>query len=76
MDDALALMREHYPNLLDKQDGLLLFKLRCRKLGEIIVQAAGRLRSLHLTLVGADPLQGALAYGRILRAECGPHPRH
>ena len=76
MDDALALTREHHPNVLDKQDGLLLFKLRCRKLGEIIVQAAGTLRGPQLASASADTLQGVLAYGRILRAECGPNPAY
>ncbi|KAH7104126.1 SPRY-domain-containing protein [Auriculariales sp. MPI-PUGE-AT-0066] len=40
MDDAIALTEKHCPAALERQNGLVLFKLRCRKLGEMIIQAA------------------------------------
>ena len=71
MDDALALTRQHYPTALDRQNGLILFKLRCRKLGELIVQAAEALRRIPPALAPALPVQ---ARGRSEARPTAPLP--
>ncbi|KXN89801.1 Ran-binding protein 10 [Leucoagaricus sp. SymC.cos] len=38
IDTALEDTRKHYPAVLDADDGLILFKLRCRKLVELILE--------------------------------------
>ncbi|KZW01983.1 SPRY-domain-containing protein [Exidia glandulosa HHB12029] len=40
MDHALDETRAHYPAVLDRERGLMYFKLRCRKFGEMIIEAA------------------------------------
>lgn len=38
IDTALEEIRKHYPAVLEAEDGLVLFKLRCRKLVELILE--------------------------------------
>jgi hypothetical protein len=40
IDTALADTRVHYPSVLDAEEGLMLFKLRCRKFVELILEAS------------------------------------
>ena len=40
IDMALAETQTHYPAVLEREEGLMLFKLRCRKFVEMILEAA------------------------------------
>jgi Ran-binding protein 9/10 len=40
LDTALTDTRVHYPSVLDAEEGLMLFKLRCRKFVELILEAS------------------------------------
>jgi hypothetical protein len=40
IDTALAETKRHYPAVLEREEGLMLFKLRCRKFVELMVEAA------------------------------------
>lgn len=40
IDTALADAKVHYPSVLDAEEGLMLFKLRCRKFVELILEAS------------------------------------
>lgn len=44
MDRALHETSVHYPAVLEREKGLMHFKLRCRKFGEMIIEAAEALR--------------------------------
>jgi hypothetical protein len=44
IDLALDLSRRHFPAVLSADDGLILFKLRCRKLIELIMQGSEQLK--------------------------------
>jgi len=46
IDTALEETRTHYPEVLTRGDGLMLFKLRCRKFMELVLDAAAALRKL------------------------------
>jgi len=45
VDTALNSTRDHFPGVLDAEDGLMNFKLRCRKFVELILQSAELLRN-------------------------------
>jgi Ran-binding protein 9/10 len=40
IDAALSETRSHHPTVLEREEGLMLFKLRCRKFVELILEAA------------------------------------
>jgi hypothetical protein len=40
IDTALSDTKTHYPSVLDAEEGLMLFKLRCRKFVELILEAS------------------------------------
>ena len=40
IDTALSDTRAHYPSVLDAEEGLILFKLQCRKFVELILEAS------------------------------------
>jgi len=40
IDAALADTKTHYPSVLDAEEGLMVFKLRCRKFVELILEAS------------------------------------
>ncbi|OBZ79836.1 Ran-binding protein 9 [Grifola frondosa] len=44
MDSALALTSVHYPAVLKREQGLVLFHMRCRKFVELVLQAGDALR--------------------------------
>ncbi|KIJ45239.1 hypothetical protein M422DRAFT_30095 [Sphaerobolus stellatus SS14] len=46
IDSALDETQEHYPAVLDQEHGIMLFKLRCRKFIELVLDAAAACRKL------------------------------
>ncbi|KAI0089737.1 hypothetical protein BDY19DRAFT_992708 [Irpex rosettiformis] len=47
VDTAIALTREHHPVVLEREQGLMLFKLRCRKFVELILDASDALKRVQ-----------------------------
>lgn len=47
VDTAIALTRDHHPSVLEREQGLMLFKLRCRKFVELILQASNALKKVQ-----------------------------
>lgn len=47
VDTAIALTRDHHPSVLEREQGLMLFKLRCRKFVELILQASDALKKVQ-----------------------------
>lgn len=47
IDTALEDTRAYYPSVLDREDGLVLFKLRCRKFVELVLDAAAAYRMVR-----------------------------
>src|SRR3954462_9091440 len=39
LDTALSETEKYYPTVLEKEEGLMMFKLRCRKFVELIIEA-------------------------------------
>ncbi|KAG5651818.1 hypothetical protein H0H81_007290 [Sphagnurus paluster] len=56
IDMAIAETRTHHPAVLDAEEGLMLFKLRCRKFIELILEAAELKKRMRR--VGAPPGHG------------------
>ncbi|KAI8983194.1 hypothetical protein BD414DRAFT_490219 [Trametes punicea] len=46
IDTALTLIREHNPTVLEREQGLVLFRLRCRKFVELVLEAGEALRKV------------------------------
>ncbi|KAK7688293.1 hypothetical protein QCA50_008664 [Cerrena zonata] len=44
IDEALTQTQTHYPSVLEREQGLMLFKLRCRKFIELILEASDALK--------------------------------
>ena len=44
IDEALTVTQSHYPTVLEREQGLMLFKLRCRKFVELILEASEALK--------------------------------
>ena len=47
IDFAIDQTREHHPSVLEREQGLMLFKLRCRKFVELILQASDALKRVQ-----------------------------
>jgi len=47
IDSALAETQQHYPRVLEADGGLMKFRLRCRKLVELIIESAELLKKLQ-----------------------------
>lgn len=47
IDTAITLTREHHPVVLEREQGLMLFKLRCRKFVELILKASEALKKVQ-----------------------------
>ncbi|KAI0344287.1 SPRY-domain-containing protein [Trametopsis cervina] len=47
IDAAVAVTRKHHPTVLEREQGLMLFKLRCRKFVELILQASEALKKVQ-----------------------------
>ncbi|KAL7285967.1 hypothetical protein ACG7TL_001082 [Trametes sanguinea] len=69
MDIAMSLIREHHPSVLEREQGLILFRLRCRKFVELVLEAGEALRKVKEVereaaahpkepSVGSKPLDG------------------
>ncbi|KAJ7480102.1 SPRY-domain-containing protein [Mycena galericulata] len=50
IDTALAETKKHYPTVLEADEGLMLFKLRCRKFVELLLEAT----ELHKKMMKAE----------------------
>ncbi|KAI9070176.1 SPRY-domain-containing protein [Trametes sanguinea] len=61
MDTAMSLIREHHPSVLEREQGLILFRLRCRKFVELVLEAGEALRKVkELERQAAkEPLDGS-----------------
>ncbi|THH26581.1 hypothetical protein EUX98_g7605 [Antrodiella citrinella] len=46
IDTALEHTKQHFPTVLEREQGLMLFKLRCRKFVELIVEASEALKKV------------------------------
>lgn len=46
IDTALEETRTHYPSVLEREGGIILFKLRCRKFVELVLEAAAAWRKM------------------------------
>ncbi|CDO74777.1 hypothetical protein BN946_scf185001.g25 [Trametes cinnabarina] len=46
IDTAMSLIREHHPSVLEREQGLILFRLRCRKFVELVLEAGEALRKV------------------------------
>ncbi|EKM60372.1 uncharacterized protein PHACADRAFT_246252 [Phanerochaete carnosa HHB-10118-sp] len=47
IDTAIAQTQEHHPVVLEREQGLMLFKLRCRKFVELILEASDALKRVQ-----------------------------
>ncbi|KAI0791861.1 hypothetical protein C8Q75DRAFT_715439 [Abortiporus biennis] len=47
IETALAQTKEYFPTVLEREQGLMLFKLRCRKFIELILEASDALKKVH-----------------------------
>lgn len=47
IDTALAQTEEHHPSVLEREQGLMRFKLRCRKFVELILEASAALKQVQ-----------------------------
>ncbi|KAL0950475.1 hypothetical protein HGRIS_007287 [Hohenbuehelia grisea] len=54
IDLAFSETREHYPSALDQEDGLVLFKLKCRKFIELVLEATELKKRLNKRPVMVD----------------------
>ncbi|TFK76668.1 SPRY-domain-containing protein [Pluteus cervinus] len=61
IDMAISETRKHYPQALAVEDGLMSFKLRCRKFVELILEAAVLKKKMKLK--GVDPTMEDDIYG-------------
>ncbi|KAJ7651980.1 concanavalin A-like lectin/glucanase domain-containing protein, partial [Mycena polygramma] len=52
IDAALSETKAHYPTVLEADEGLMLFKLRCRKFVELLLEAT----ELHKRMKAAEPV--------------------
>lgn len=60
IDTAITQTQEHHPVVLEREQGLMLFKLRCRKFVELILEASDALKRVQADEKGASqPEQAA-----------------
>jgi Ran-binding protein 9/10 len=52
IDTAIALTQAHHPSVLEREHGLILFKLRCRKFIELILEASDALKRVQAEQAG------------------------
>ncbi|KAI0638786.1 SPRY-domain-containing protein [Trametes polyzona] len=67
IDTALSLIRTHHSTVLEREQGLVLFRLRCRKFVELVLEAGEALRKVK-------EAEREAALERAKEAETGEHP--
>ncbi|RPD59333.1 SPRY-domain-containing protein [Lentinus tigrinus ALCF2SS1-7] len=55
IDNALSLIRAHHSTVLEREQGLILFRLRCRKFVELVLEAGEALRRVKEAERSATP---------------------
>ncbi|KAF7306438.1 Ran-binding protein [Mycena indigotica] len=60
IDTALADTRKHYPNVLTVDEGLMLFKLRCRKFIELLLETTELKKQMDVEMSSMKPPGGAI----------------
>ena len=59
IDNALSLIRAHHSTVLEREQGLILFRLRCRKFVELVLEAGEALRRVKEAEPSATPKASA-----------------